>query len=239
MISKLKEYKKYPMPTKSAWDKKSYDPIKWLYNLKKEHHIILEDYFFDPYFSVKNFIKEFFRFIIKLFRWIPIIWKDRDYDDYFIFEILKQKILQQRNYLVKNNRHTNIDQDNFWMTICLNLIERIQDNYYEVEYFDYFDSEIYFTEIGDISICSFYSFYNKNIKNQRQTNVIIDKKTTLIEASLSFIGVGIPSNTVSWGSLLNEARDHFSAWWLVVFPGLCVFTLIFIYNRIATEIMGK
>ncbi len=61
----------------------------------------------------------------------------------------------------------------------------------------------------------------------------------LIEASLSFIGVGIPSNTVSWGSLLNEARDHFSAWWLVVFPGLCVFTLIFIYNRIATEIMGK
>ena len=99
--------------------------------------------------------------------------------------------------------------------------------------------KIYFTEIGDISICSFYSFYNKNIKNQRQTNVIIDKKTTLIEASLSFIGVGIPSNTVSWGSLLNEARDHFSAWWLVVFPGLCVFTLIFIYNRIATEIMGK
>jgi len=61
----------------------------------------------------------------------------------------------------------------------------------------------------------------------------------LIEASLSFIGVGIPSNTVSWGSLLNEARDHFSAWWLVVFPGLCVFTLIFIYNKIATEIMGK
>jgi peptide/nickel transport system permease protein len=58
----------------------------------------------------------------------------------------------------------------------------------------------------------------------------------LIEASLSFIGIGVPSNSVSWGSLLNEARDHFSAWWLVLFPGLCLFTLIFIYNRIATEI---
>lgn len=58
----------------------------------------------------------------------------------------------------------------------------------------------------------------------------------LIEASLSFIGVGIPLNTITWGSLLNEAREHFSAWWLVVFPGLCVFTLIFIYNKIATEI---
>lgn len=58
----------------------------------------------------------------------------------------------------------------------------------------------------------------------------------LIEASLSFIGVGVPLNTITWGSLLNEARNHFSAWWLVVFPGLCVFTLIFIYNKIATEI---
>jgi len=58
----------------------------------------------------------------------------------------------------------------------------------------------------------------------------------LIEASLSFIGVGVPLNTITWGSLLNEARDHFSAWWLVVFPGLCVFTIIFIYNKIATEI---
>jgi peptide/nickel transport system permease protein len=58
----------------------------------------------------------------------------------------------------------------------------------------------------------------------------------LIEASLSFIGVGIPINTITWGSLLNEARDHFSAWWLVVFPGLCIFTLLFIYNKIATEI---
>ena len=58
----------------------------------------------------------------------------------------------------------------------------------------------------------------------------------LIEASLSFIGVGVPLNTITWGSLLNEAREHFSAWWLVFFPGLCVFTLIFIYNKIATEI---
>lgn len=58
----------------------------------------------------------------------------------------------------------------------------------------------------------------------------------LIESSLSFIGVGVPLDTITWGSLLNEARDHFSAWWLVVFPGLCMFTLIFIYNKVALEI---
>lgn len=58
----------------------------------------------------------------------------------------------------------------------------------------------------------------------------------LIEASLSFIGVGVPINTITWGSLLNEGREQFSAWWLIVFPGLCVFSLIFIYNKIATEL---
>lgn len=58
----------------------------------------------------------------------------------------------------------------------------------------------------------------------------------LIEASLSFIGVGVPLDVITWGSLLNEARDNFSAWWLVVFPGICLFTLIFIYNKIANEI---
>lgn len=58
----------------------------------------------------------------------------------------------------------------------------------------------------------------------------------LIEASLSFIGVGVPLDVNTWGSLLNEARDHFSAWWLVAFPGLCLFTLIFIYNKMANEI---
>lgn len=61
----------------------------------------------------------------------------------------------------------------------------------------------------------------------------------LIEASLSFIGIGVPVNIVTWGSLLNESREHFSAWWLVLFPGLCVFALIFIYNKIATEISKK
>lgn len=58
----------------------------------------------------------------------------------------------------------------------------------------------------------------------------------LIESSLSFIGVGVPIDVITWGSLLNEGRDYFSSWWLVVFPGLCVFTLVFTYNRIATEL---
>jgi peptide/nickel transport system permease protein len=54
----------------------------------------------------------------------------------------------------------------------------------------------------------------------------------LIEASLSFLGLGIPSNEVSWGSLLNEARGNLDAWWLLVFPGITLFTIVFIFNKV-------
>ncbi|MGZ4077932.1 MAG: ABC transporter permease [Bacteroidia bacterium] len=52
----------------------------------------------------------------------------------------------------------------------------------------------------------------------------------LIESTLSFLGIGVPPTTVTWGSLLNSGRQQFSAWWLVVFPGLAIFITVTIYN---------
>jgi peptide/nickel transport system permease protein len=54
----------------------------------------------------------------------------------------------------------------------------------------------------------------------------------LIEASLSFIGIGVPDDTMTWGKLLNEGRSNFHAWWLVVFPGIAVFMTVTVYNLI-------
>ena len=133
----MRQYSKLPIPETSAWDKKSYDPIKWLYNSRENHPAWLEKHFFDNYFNTKSFVRDFFAFFKKLRKWLPVLWKDRNYDDHFIFEVLKKKIYYQREYLVANNRHTNIPDDNHWMTVCLNLIERIQDNYYGLEHLDY------------------------------------------------------------------------------------------------------
>ena len=53
----------------------------------------------------------------------------------------------------------------------------------------------------------------------------------LLESTLSFLGIGLPEGTVSWGSILNTARSNFSAWWLAIFPGLAIFISIYIFNR--------
>ena len=55
----------------------------------------------------------------------------------------------------------------------------------------------------------------------------------LVEASLSFLGLGLPLGEVTWGKLLAEARKHSSAWWLALYPGLAIFALIFAFNKVA------
>ena len=52
----------------------------------------------------------------------------------------------------------------------------------------------------------------------------------LIESGLSFLGIGVPADTITWGSILNEARGNTSAWWLALFPGLAIFVTVLAYN---------
>ncbi|MEM1326778.1 MAG: ABC transporter permease [Bacteroidota bacterium] len=54
----------------------------------------------------------------------------------------------------------------------------------------------------------------------------------LAESSLSFLGIGIPADMVSWGSMLKNAREDFSAWWLAIFPGLAIFLTVSMFNFI-------
>lgn len=53
----------------------------------------------------------------------------------------------------------------------------------------------------------------------------------LTESALSFLGLGVPLPTASWGSILSAAREHLEyAWWLVVFPGVAIFTTVASFN---------
>ena len=53
----------------------------------------------------------------------------------------------------------------------------------------------------------------------------------LFEAALSFLGVGVPPTTPSWGRMLSEASSIFTAaWWMMVFPGLFLFATTFAFN---------
>ena len=89
-------------------------------------------------------LKQFFKRIQNLIRWFPIIWKDQDWDDHYIFEILKFKLKNQAKYISYHNRHTSAKRDAEIMMLCVRLIEKVQDEWYAREYFDYHKSEFKF-----------------------------------------------------------------------------------------------
>lgn len=54
----------------------------------------------------------------------------------------------------------------------------------------------------------------------------------LVESGLSFLGIGVPEEAVTWGSMLNKGRMEIEAWWLVVFPGIAIFITVMVFNLI-------
>ena len=52
----------------------------------------------------------------------------------------------------------------------------------------------------------------------------------LTESSLSFLGIGVQADVITWGKLLNEARADVSGWWFAVFPGLAIFITVTVFN---------
>ncbi|GAB4388564.1 MAG: ABC transporter permease [Thermodesulfovibrionales bacterium] len=55
----------------------------------------------------------------------------------------------------------------------------------------------------------------------------------LVEAALSFLGLGIQPPDPSWGNILTTGKDNIEvAWWLSVYPGLAILVTVLSYNLV-------
>ncbi|HYG71883.1 MAG TPA: ABC transporter permease, partial [Actinomycetota bacterium] len=62
---------------------------------------------------------------------------------------------------------------------------------------------------------------------------LIIPNNILFEAALSFLGVGVPQETPSWGGMLSDASGIFTvAWWMMFFPGLFLFLTTMAFNLV-------
>ena len=121
----MKTYKQLPIPEDSAWNRTTlFGRLHW---------------------RIRNFLTS----CNNLIKWFPTIWNDRDWDGNFILKILQKKIELQRKELVNTNRHTRIESDNRDMTLALNLLERVREEYYQLECMDYWHSEMIFGEVPE------------------------------------------------------------------------------------------
>jgi peptide/nickel transport system permease protein len=57
--------------------------------------------------------------------------------------------------------------------------------------------------------------------------------TIVLEAGLSFLGLGVQAPTPTWGSMITEGRDNLlGAWWLATFPGLTIVLVVLAFNLV-------
>ena len=176
----MKTYKPLIIPEDSAWDRNTlYGKLHWRMR-----------YFID---GIKNII-----------RWMPTMYHDRDWDQWHIYNVLQKKIEFQRKELINANRHTDINRDNRDMTIVLNLIERVNEDFYGVEYLDYSESKFrfepiegddeYYTMEQDV-ISENYDEYIK--KYQSSVRKVLKEKPDLDKKDLCF-----------WVARHNEEKAH-------------------------------
>jgi peptide/nickel transport system permease protein len=53
----------------------------------------------------------------------------------------------------------------------------------------------------------------------------------IAESSLSFLGLGVPSDIPTWGSMLSDGRDYvITAWWIAALPGLALVITALSFN---------
>jgi len=59
----------------------------------------------------------------------------------------------------------------------------------------------------------------------------------ILEATLSFLGLGVEPDVVTWGRMLNGGRLYLStAWWITAFPGLAIFLTVLAVNLLGDQL---
>lgn len=54
----------------------------------------------------------------------------------------------------------------------------------------------------------------------------------ILESSLTFLGIGVPHDVITWGSLLSQSKENFNAWWISLFAGGMIFITLYSLNKL-------
>ena len=95
-------------------------------------------------FEGRYYHTDFIQGMKNVWKWFPIIWRDRDWDNNYIYEVLRFKLEKQAKYTLKKGIHVNAERDAEKMLLCARLIQIQQEDLYGNEYMDYCEKEFTF-----------------------------------------------------------------------------------------------
>lgn len=173
-------------------------------------------------------IVDIYRSIKNIIRWFPIIWKDRDWDGSYIYTILQTKLKFQSKYIGNRNFHTSAKRDFEIMNLCVNLIEKINIEYYGMEYMDYSQTEYKFIDsdkpgfkemvINDISenfdeYFKKYPLIHRKVLNGEGVFPIIDPDTNEVNKRRIAMNIANINESRVRKLLFKILKEHIDGWW--------------------------
>jgi len=159
-------------------------------------------------------IKDFFRYDIpygfeNLFLWFSIIWKDRNWDYYYIYIILRHKLHLTEKHIREYNNHVKAEKDADNIKKCVLILDRlIKDNYSPVEKHmeKWGDPEFKFIDIEDKPGFSSLDIIHPNVKTKedeiqerKDFRFAINREELLKKQDLDM--------------LFHLMRKHIQTWW--------------------------
>jgi len=103
-----------------------------------------------------------------------------------------------------------------------------------------------FVRLAVVAGCSKWSIMKKHIlPNVVNSSIVLATLmlgvVVVVEASLSFLGVGVPPPQPAWGLMLADGKKGLMAgyWWLTVFPGTCIALLVLSANMLGDSLRVK
>jgi hypothetical protein len=165
------------------------------------------------FYKVRQFFKRFYN----LYRWLPIIWKDQDWDQHYIYEILKFKLENQARYIGDNNRHLNAKRYAEIMRLCCKLIDKVSNEYYIEESHDCQQTDFYIDENGYLQIKVLHEDYSEFFKKYKKSyNQVISMKKPIINTDTDFgiaLSIGLLNHSRAKKLLFRIMEKNISLWW--------------------------
>lgn len=162
--------------------------------------------------------RDFVRGIKSLIRWFPVIWKDRDWDDSFIWRIMIQKLKFQSKYIGGRDIHTSAKRDAEIMMTCVRLMEKVSEEFYTMEYMDYEHSEFNWVDSHipghkKLDVVEKSENFDKYFKKYPLVYKKIKQKYPKKSKGYIAMHIAIENHNRAKRLLFDIMRDNIQGWW--------------------------
>lgn len=169
---------------------------------RKKLCYILADVWYNVFIMIK-LLRNLGENVKNLISWFPIIWVDREYDHYFLFQILRHKLKRMEKFY--NGPYAwgmNAPKLAHEMKVCTILLDKIIEDEYNREGYDAHDEKwgkLEFTtnDDGDLTITRGNRNFNEDIE-AKEYRAVYEKEEKLKEQDLEMLFKTIRKNIRKW-----------------------------------------